>query len=60
MVEGNGHAIFDLTLNQCLMDTLHDFASLRVHHGVGLRSCLCILVVIVSVSALERFLTGCL
>ena len=60
VMEGNGHAILDLALNQCLMDVLHDLASLRVHHGMSLRSCLSILVVIVSVSALECFLAGCL
>ena len=60
MVEGNGHAIFDLTLNQCLVNVLHDLASVRVHHGMSLRSCFLILVIIVSVSALECFLTDCL
>ena len=60
MVEGNGHAIFDLTLNKCLVNVLHDLASVRVHHGMSLRSCFLILVIIVSVSALECFLTGCL
>ena len=60
MVEGNGHAVLDLTFHQCLMNVLHDLASVRIHHGMSLRSCFLILVIIVSVSALERFLTGCL